>query len=150
WLPEYAESLNFMGILFPIVIYEGRMSLLINTYLKTLRKEKTILLVNIITLIVTLIVSLFVIFIIVNLDLTVGLILLSLALRCNLAEFFLCKDINLSIGMKQIGETILTIIFILSNLLFDGSFISMFVYMFIYIIYLIVIHKNFLLSLKEF
>ena len=150
WLPEYAESLNFMGILFPIVIYEGRMSLLINTYLKTLRKEKTILLVNIITLIVTLIVSLFVIFIIGNLDLTVGLILLSLALRCNLAEFFLCKDINLSIGMKQIGETILTIIFILSNLLFDGSFISMFVYMFIYIIYLIVIHKNFLLSLKEF
>lgn len=40
WLPEYSESLKFMGILFPIVIYEGRMSLLINTYLKTLRKEK--------------------------------------------------------------------------------------------------------------
>ena len=40
WLPEYTESLNFMGILFPIVIYEGRMSLLINTYLKTLRKRK--------------------------------------------------------------------------------------------------------------
>ncbi len=50
WLPEYTESLNFMGILFPIVIYEGRMSLLINTYLKTLRKEKTILMVNVITL----------------------------------------------------------------------------------------------------
>src|SRR5699024_11727450 len=92
WLPEYTESLNFMGILFPIVIYEGRMSLLINTYLESLRKEKTILMVNIITLIVTLIVSLFVIFIIGNLDLTEGLILLSLALRCNLAEFFLCKD----------------------------------------------------------
>ncbi len=40
WLPEYADSLQYMGILFPIVIYEGRMSLLINTYLKTIRKEK--------------------------------------------------------------------------------------------------------------
>ncbi|NMP59896.1 lipopolysaccharide biosynthesis protein, partial [Enterococcus mundtii] len=85
WLPEYAESLRFMGILFPIVIYEGRMSLLINTYLKTLRKEKTILFVNIITLGVTLLASLFVIFIVGNLDLTVLLILISLALRCNLA-----------------------------------------------------------------
>lgn len=40
WLPQYKESLLFMGILFPMVIYEGRMSLLINTYLKTIRKEK--------------------------------------------------------------------------------------------------------------
>ncbi len=88
WLPEYTESLNFMGILFPIVIYEGRMSLLINTYLKTLRKEKTILMVNVITLVLSLLASLFVIFIIGNLNLAVGLILLSLAFRCNLAEFF--------------------------------------------------------------
>ena len=29
-----------MGILFPMVIYEGRMALLISTYLKTIRKEK--------------------------------------------------------------------------------------------------------------
>ncbi|MEF3840715.1 hypothetical protein RGT46_15335, partial [Enterococcus faecalis] len=30
WLPEYSENLKFMGILFPIVISAGRMSLLIN------------------------------------------------------------------------------------------------------------------------
>ncbi|MCM6922699.1 hypothetical protein NE279_03925, partial [Enterococcus faecium] len=58
WLPEYTESLNFMGILFPIVIYEGRMSLLINTYLKSLRKEKTILMVNVMTLSFSLVASL--------------------------------------------------------------------------------------------
>ncbi len=91
WLPEYSESLKFMGILFPIVIYEGRMSLLINTYLKTLRKEKTILFVNVLTLALSLILSLFVIFVVGNLNLTVGLILVSLAFRCNLAEFFYAK-----------------------------------------------------------
>ncbi len=63
WLPEYSESLKFMGILFPIVIYEGRMSLLINTYLKTLRKrKKQFLFVNVLTLALSLILSLFVIF----------------------------------------------------------------------------------------
>ena len=29
-----------MALLFPMGVYEGKMALLINTYLKTLRKEK--------------------------------------------------------------------------------------------------------------
>lgn len=150
WLPEYAESLRFMGILFPIVIYEGRMSLLINTYLKTLRKEKTILFVNIITLGVTLLASLFVIFIVGNLDLTVLLILISLALRCNLAEFFLYKDLRLTIGWKHVIETLLTVLFILSNVLFNASFASMVVYVVIYIVYLAFIHRSIIASYKDF
>ncbi|MGM9903585.1 hypothetical protein E1H99_02730 [Enterococcus hirae] len=150
WLPEYAESLRFMGILFPIVIYEGRMSLLINTYLKTLRKEKTILLVNVITLIVTLLISLFVIFIVGNLDLTVMLILISLALRCNLAEFFLCRDMNIKIGMKQLIETCLTAMFILSNIVFPGNITSMLAYTFIYLIYLLFVHRDVISRFKQF
>ena len=139
-----------MGILFPIVIYEGRMSLLINTYLKTLRKEKTILFVNIITLGVTLLASLFVIFIVGNLDLTVLLILISLALRCNLAEFFLYKDLRLTIGWKHVIETLLTVLFILSNVLFNASFASMVVYVVIYIVYLAFIHRSIIASYKDF
>ncbi|EPH99585.1 hypothetical protein D920_01301 [Enterococcus faecalis 13-SD-W-01] len=150
WLPEYQASLEFMGILFPIVIYEGRMSMLINTYLKTLRKEKTILFVNIATLSVSFIASLFVIFVIGNLNLAVGLILLSLGFRCNLAEFFLCRDMGVPIGYKQIIETLLTIMFIFSNLWFGGSFVSMGVYALLYVIYLVLIHRNFLQSFKEF
>ncbi|MGG5358113.1 MULTISPECIES: lipopolysaccharide biosynthesis protein [unclassified Enterococcus] len=150
WLPEYRASLEFMGILFPIVIYEGRMSMLINTYLKTLRKEKTILFVNIATLAVSFVASLFVIFVIGNLDLAVGLILLSLGFRCNLAEFFLCRDMGVPIGYKQIIETLLTIMFIFSNLWFGGSFVSMGVYALLYVIYLVLIHRNFLQSFKEF
>lgn len=150
WLPEYTESLNFMGILFPIVIYEGRMSLLINTYLKTLRKEKTILMVNVITLVLSLLASLFVIFIIGNLNLAVGLILLSLAFRCNLAEFFLCKDMGLKIGKKMVFETILTLMFIFSNIWFHGSFTSMISYTLIYIGYLIIVHRIFLSSMAKF
>lgn len=150
WLPEYTDSLNFMGILFPIVIYEGRMSLLINTYLKTLRKEKTILLVNVITLSLSLVASLFVIFVIGNLNLAVGLILLSLAFRCNLAEYLLCRGMKLSIGRNQLLETILTISFIFSNVWFGGSFISMSVYGLFYICYLLYVHGSFIASFNSF
>ena len=150
WLPEYAESLNFMGILFPIVIYEGRMSLLINTYLKTLRKEKTILFVNLITFVVTLLSSLIIIFIVGNLNLTVALILISLGFRCNLAEFLLCKDMRLKVGKYQILESILTIFFIFSNLYFNGSLKSLLAYGFIYLIYLILMNQKITHSFKEF
>lgn len=150
WLPEYAESLNFMGILFPIVIYEGRMSLLINTYLKTLRKEKTILFVNLITFVVTLLSSLIIIFIVGNLNLTVALILISLGFRCNLAEFLLCKDMRLKVGKYQILESILTIFFIFSNLYFKGSPKSLLAYGFIYLIYLILMNQKITHSFKEF
>lgn len=127
WLPEYNESLIYMGILFPMVIYEGRMSLLLNTYLKTLRKEKTILMVNILTLLVTLSLSIFVVFFIGNLYLTVGLIIFSLALRCILAETFLNHFLNVNLFKSQILETLLTIIFIISNVYFN-NWESLFIY----------------------
>ena len=150
WLPEYTESLNFMGILFPIVIYEGRMSLLINTYLKSLRKEKTILMVNVMTLSFSLVASLVIIFVIGNLNLAVGLILLSLAFRCNLAEYFLCRGMKLPVGYRQLVETILTIAFIFSNIWFGGDFISLGIYSLIYVIYLLYVHRSFLASFGEF
>lgn len=150
WLPEYAESLKFMGILFPIIIYEGRMSLLINTYLKALRKEKTILFVNLTTLSLSLILSVIIIFGFGNLTWAVGLILISLAFRCNFAELFLCKSMNIPIIKALIIETSMTVLFILSNLFFGGSFISTAVYGVCYLLYLLVNHKKMLQSFNEF
>ncbi|BAO06471.1 lipopolysaccharide biosynthesis protein [Enterococcus mundtii] len=149
WLPEYKESLNFMGILFPIVIYEGRMSLLINTYLKTLRKEKMILMVNVLTLSLSLILSLIVIYTIGNLNLTVGIILLSLAFRCNLAEYFLCRVMDIKISSKIFLESVVTILFIFSNIWFGGTILSMITYFGVYMVYLVIIHKSFLKDSKN-
>jgi hypothetical protein len=50
WLPQYAESLLYMSLVFPMFIYEGKMALLINTYLKTLRREKVMLKINLVSM----------------------------------------------------------------------------------------------------
>ncbi|MDT2827535.1 hypothetical protein P7H59_03595 [Enterococcus viikkiensis] len=150
WLPAYHDSLMYMGILFPIVIYEGRMSLLINTYLKSLRKEKTILLVNVITLATSLVLSLIVIFVVGNLLLAVGLIIICLALRCNLAEFFLSRTLDVRLGYRLFLETSLTILFIASNLIFNSSALSLAMYAVCYLIYLIIIHRPAIRSAKDF
>lgn len=46
WLPDYAESIPYIAVLLPICIYEGKLALLYNTFLKSFRKEKELLLIN--------------------------------------------------------------------------------------------------------
>lgn len=71
WLPQYADSLRYMALLFPICIYESKMSMLINTYLKSFRKEKSMLIINTISLILSLILTISSVFILNNLTLAI-------------------------------------------------------------------------------
>lgn len=149
WLFEYSESLKFMGILFFIVIYEGWMFLLINMYLKMLRKEKIILFVNVLIFVLLLILLLFVIFVVGNLNLIVGLILVSLVFCCNLVEIFLCKDMNIKIGNSIVLEMLVILLFIFSNFWFGGSIYSFIFYVIVYIIYFLFIYKSFVNNVKN-
>lgn len=137
WLPEYAESLNYMAILFPIVIYEGKMSLLINTYLKTLRKEKTILFINVITVSVSALFTLVTTVLMRNLDLAIISIVILLALRSVISEMILSKIIKISALKDIIIELGMTSIFILTAWKLD-SFITVLIYGLFYGVYLFV------------
>jgi O-antigen/teichoic acid export membrane protein len=135
WLPEYAESLNYMAILFPIVIYEGKMSLLINTYLKTLRKEKTILFINLITVIISVLFTLVTTALMRNLDLAIISIVILLALRSVLSEMILSKIIKISVLKDIVIEIGMTSIFILTAWKLD-SFMTVLTYGVFYGLYL--------------
>ena len=49
WLPNYADSLVYLGVLMPMIVYESRVTLLTNNYLKTYRKERLMLLINLVS-----------------------------------------------------------------------------------------------------
>ena len=137
WLPEYAESLNYMAILFPIVIYEGKMSLLINTYLKTLRKEKTLLFINVITVSMSALFTLVTTVLLRNLDFAIISIVILLALRSVISEMILSKIINISVLKDIVIELGMTTIFILTAWKLD-SFITVLIYGLFYGVYLFV------------
>jgi len=137
WLPSYNQSMIFMGILFPMVIFEGRMALLISTYLKTLRQEKVILVVNIATLILSVITSYFSVFILNNIYITVMGIIICIAFRCILAEIFLCRKIGVELKCDIFLEIFLTISFIGANFL-ENPIISFCLYFIIYVIFVLV------------
>ena len=52
WLPKYADVLNYMPIIFAILLCEGKTLLLTNSYFKALRKEGQMLRINLISLII--------------------------------------------------------------------------------------------------
>jgi O-antigen/teichoic acid export membrane protein len=148
WLPQYADSLIYLGILFPIFIYEGKVSLLSNTFLKTLRKEKSILLINVSSLSLSLILAIVSIYIFHNLTMSIISILLVIIFRSNFSEILVCKYIKLNYSKSMIYECVLTLLFVLTNL-YMNSFFSFLFYLMSVIIYLLFerkkIKKSFLL-----
>lgn len=112
WLPNYADSLAFMALLFPISLYEGKMGLLINTYLKTLREERFIMKINIIVLFLSIVSTIFTTLIFRNLNAAVLSILIAISIRSIFAEVYLSKILKVNVIRDIIYETALTVLFV--------------------------------------
>ena len=137
FLPTYAESLKYMALMFPVCIFDSKISLLVNTYLKALRKEKTILIINISVVIVSMISTYFTVYIMHSLEMAVVSIVILMALQCAIAELYLSKYLGIDVIVDMVLEWILVTIFILASWFID-SWISMVIYFAAFIIYCVI------------
>lgn len=148
WLPQYANSLKYMALLFPMVIFEGKTSLLINTYLKTLRQEKIMLKMNIITVLLSVLLTVLSTIIIGNINLAILSILLLLGFRCSITEITLVKLLDISFVKDIALEWGLSVIFILLGWFFYSWF-GLIVYLMFYFVYLFIKKRDLAQSFKE-
>ena len=148
WLPEYTESLIYMALLFPMCVYEGKMALLINTYLKTLRKEKMILTINIVSVVLSFILTILFTLVFKNLSLAVVSIVVLLAFRCVLAEILLSRILNVAVYKDILLEMVMTLIFILTGW-FLKLWIGVVIYLFAYSLYLLIKKTEIADTLKD-
>jgi len=148
WLPQYKESLMFMALIFPLSVYEGIMSLLVNTYLKTLRKEKVMMQINMVTLTLSLIMTILTTVVFKNLNLAIISILVLIIFRFILAENYLKKLMRLHLNKDIILEIALTIIFV-STGWFINSWLTMGLYALAYVLYLAIKKKEIKLCFDE-
>lgn len=149
WLPHYKESLVFMGLIFPMALFEGKMSLLINTYLKAFRKERLIFYVNLSMLGLSVILTVFTVVLWDNLTATVLSILFLLAMRSIVSEVFLSKILGIAVW-RDIGfELSLSCIFVLSNYFFP-IWVAFFVYSISFVTYCILQRQTLLQNMKRF
>lgn len=112
WLPKYQESSLYLALLFPLCVYESKWTLLLYPYLKTLRKEKTVLLINLIALAGSAILAGLAVLWLENLSCAVLSVTVLTALRCALAEFFLARSLaiwRLRSSLQEFGGSALFI-----------------------------------------
>lgn len=149
WLPDYGDSLKYLAVVFPICIYESKMGLLVNTYMKALRFEKKLLLVNIYSLSLSVILTVILSLLGVELDYFVLLIVLVLAFRCIIAELILSRFLCIKLWREIIIESIIVVIFILVSWFLE-PWMAGFCYLLIYIIYLFLQRESLSILLVRF
>lgn len=145
WLPAYSDSLVYMAILFPVCIYDSKMIMLVNTYLKTLRKEKDLLVINLFTLSLSAVLTYINVIILHNLDLTVISIVILFAFRCIISELILSRYMDIKVKKDIYLELILTIVFIFSSW-FIGGIDAFVIYLVAYLAYML-LKKNEIIEL---
>lgn len=148
WLPHFSESLIYLGLLFPMCIFESKTSMLINTYLKTLRKENMMLIFNLISVCMSFLVTIITVYILHDLNLTILSIVILLAFRSIISEVYLSKILNISIIRNILTETSLTILFI-SVTWYLNIPLGLIIYIMCYVIYLIFKSREIANTIRE-
>lgn len=133
WLPNYTQSINYLGIILPICFFECKMNLLGNTFFKVLNKQVLLLKVNIITIILSTILCFICAFLLNSLYLTVVSMVASIIFRSAFSDLLLCNDLKINIGLVEIVDIIQAIIFIIFT-----SICNWWITMIVFIIFLIV------------
>lgn len=119
WLPAYEPSLVYLGILLPIVVYSSKVSLLTNNYLKAYRKERMMLIVNLISILVALLLFSVCVFLFENLTALLICVVLVIMLRSVASEVIVMRLIGDRFILDFITEGIMTVAFIVSASAFD-------------------------------
>ncbi|WP_215827526.1 hypothetical protein [Pelorhabdus rhamnosifermentans] len=141
WLPKYADSLVYMAVLFPICLFESKVSLLINTYLKSLRQERILLRINSMAVVVSLLFTFVTIYWLHDLNLAVMSIVVVFAFRCVMAEYFLGILLNLDLQQDILLELAMVVGFIGFSWFID-SWWSVVLYLAMYVVYLWIKRDN--------
>ena len=123
------------------------MSLLVSTYMKTLRKERWLMQVNVSTLILSIILTVVNVYILENLDLTVISIVILLGFRSVISELLISNELNITLYRNNAEEIILSAIFIGASWFIQG-YMGVVVYLVCYLGYLM-LHIEHIKSIVE-
>lgn len=137
FLPAYENSLTYLGILLPIVIYSSKVNLLTNNYLKAYRKEKNMLWVNIISILIAVFLFTISAYLFNNLTAVLVCVVIAVMLNSILSEITVTKIIHIKFLKEFILEAIVTILFILIANYFElwiafGLYIAVLIVYFLY------------------
>lgn len=140
WLPKYADSLIYISVLFPVCVFQSKLNLLVNTFLKSMRQEFLMLKINSLSVLVSIVVTFLTVKVFYNLNLAIFSIVFIYAFQCCVAESCISYLLGISIKKGIITDIVMSGIFIISGWYIQNVF-CMVIYLFAYITF-ILLHKN--------
>ena len=143
WLPNYSDSLKYFGLLLPICVFDSRMNLLCITYLKVLRKESLLFIINVFTVLGSGILSAAGIYLCKNIEVTIMLVVIAVVLRSIMSEVILAKYMESKSVMKSLIIALtITAVFCVTQVC-GNSAVSLLLTMAVYAFSLIFDRKSF-------
>lgn len=142
WLPNYYYAMQTMVIIIPICVFECENSILLNTFLKSLRKERSILLINIIMVFASLIYTFLFTKIHKDIDLLVFGIVLLIAIRTLITKIYTLFLLNMNLfKFNYYIEFLITILYLVVIIKLN-NICGLFLNILIYISYIIFNYKK--------
>lgn len=112
WFPQYGDAGRFMVALFPLVIYEAKISLVMTTYLNVVRRERELLIVNLIAFGVSCVVAIAVFTVFDDIYFAVTAMLLVQMMRSAMGEFAVSRALGVSTTNSMCLEVLLALTFL--------------------------------------
>lgn len=141
WLPSYYESMKYLILLLPICVFDSKMSLLCNTYLKVLRKERELLLVNVFAMLMNVILVTLAIKLTESLFCVALCSVVSIVARSYAAEFLVGRALSCGFSYgSMFSEVCLAAVFVSSTWIF--GWISIFFVIPAILVYMYINHSS--------
>lgn len=115
WLPEYSDAASYLALLFPLYIYESTNRGLTAVFMKALRMERELLVATISATAVALGAGAFSAFVLDSSELTVLSVILGLAVRAAVSEYFLSHRLALKLLYPWLIESAVILVFLFST-----------------------------------
>jgi O-antigen/teichoic acid export membrane protein len=141
WLPQYSESIKYLILLLPLCTFDGKMQMLCTTYLKVMNKERTLLKINVLSMIISLVLSLMGGYVFKNINLIIIFMVVTIAIRSVVAEVYLSKLMDMVVIKSIVYEMSLAVIFVASTWFLRSS-TSFVIYFVVYSIYIFTKRKD--------
>lgn len=112
WLPQYADSLRYLAIMLPVCFFDCKMQLLVNTYLKSMRKESALMWINVASFVGALVLMSLVAVVTSSITATAVAMVIAIAARSIFAEAYLGHFMDVGSPKVIISEVMLAVFFV--------------------------------------
>lgn len=112
WLPDYKKTIVYLPFIFPILLFEVKVSILTNTFMKVLRKESNLLIVNLFTLFLSFVLSFSLYHFSENLNESLVILIILSAIRYFMSDYIISKYIATKCCIFWIFDALFVFVFI--------------------------------------